>query len=840
MAGQKIAKTTERFIEVAVLARIRRPLTYRLPAGIEVRPGQRVLVPLGARKAIGIALEPVPGMAPGVRVRDVLRVLDTDSLLSPELLTLGFWMAEYYIAPVGEVLGAMLPVATETRHAQILTLTDRGKQQLEALRASLLEEIRGGEEAEFLAYLEAHADAAVETVRRKFPSSFQKLHSEAMKHDWARERGADREPRKVLAVRLSPSAAQEEEEVWQKLSPVRRRIIEALREHGALRDHRALLKSARASLATLNKLQREGLVDLAEARSATGWEGDHESSALGIGSMLRIPSAESLATPDVLTLTAGQASAADALAARMESREFSVSLLHGITGSGKTEIYLRLAAQCLADGRAALVLVPEISLTPMLQAQFERRFCAQVAVLHSGLSPASRREAWWRVWRGEARVVLGTRSAVFAPLARLGLVVVDEEHEASYKQEETPRYHGRDVAVVRARLAKALCVLGSATPSMESYWNAQQGKYRLLTLTQRVAGRPLASVEILDMRQEFRETHTQAPISRRLKQEIDAQIASGSQTMILLNHRGYAWFLLCRSCGEAITCVNCSISLTYHRREHRLICHYCGYTAPVPKRCPACGGEYLYYVGEGTEKLEDKLAEAFPGARVARLDRDTARRPGHYQRVLADFRDGKIDILAGTQLVAKGHDFPGVTLVGVISADMGLRLPDFRSAERTFQLLTQAAGRAGRGEAPGRVLVQTFYPAHYAILLAADQNYAGFFSKEMGFRRMMHFPPVTALANIVIQDKKLERAAEIGAEVGQILGQIADAKQMRIMGPHPAPLARLEGRCRIQILIRSNSRPLLNRVLRRVADECDLRRIPPRSVVMDVDPANIM
>jgi primosomal protein N' (replication factor Y) len=397
------------------------------------------------------------------------------------------------------------------------------------------------------------------------------------------------------------------------------------------------------------------------------------------------------------------------------------------------------------------------------------------------------------------------------------------------------------VAVVRARLERALVVLGSATPSLESYFNAREGKYRLLKLEERVAGRPLASVEIVDMRQEFRETHTQVPISRRLKEEIDAQLQTGAQTMILLNRRGYAWFLLCRSCGESIRCVHCSISLTYHRREQRLLCHYCGYTLPIPSKCPACGSEYLHYVGEGTEKLEAKLAEIFPSARVTRLDRDVARRAGSYRKILADFRDGRIDILVGTQLISKGHDFPGVTLVGVVSADQGLRLPDFRAAERTFQLLTQVAGRSGRGEARGRVLVQTFFPEHYAVRLAADQNYEGFYSKEIRFRRMMHYPPCAALANIVAQDTNLEKAARIAKQIGGFLSRVADTAQgFKILGPTSAPLAKIEGRYRIQFLLKSSSRARLNEVLRRLADDCEQRGIPPQSVMIDMDPVSIM
>jgi primosomal protein N' (replication factor Y) len=464
-----------------------------------------------------------------------------------------------------------------------------------------------------------------------------------------------------------------------------------------------------------------------------------------------------------------------------------------------------------------------------------------VAVLHSGLSETERHEAWWRARRGEAKVVVGTRSAVFAPVADLGVVIVDEEHDSSYKQEESPRYHGRDVAVVRARLAQALAVLGSATPSLESYWNAREGKYRLLKLEERIGGRPLASVEIVDMRQEFRETHTQVPISRRLKDEIEAQLRTGAQTMILLNRRGYSWFLLCRSCGETQRCVNCSISLTYHRREHRLICHYCGYTAGVPSKCPSCGSEYLHYVGEGTEKLEAKLGEVFPGARVARLDRDVARRAGLYRKILADFRQGKIDILVGTQLISKGHDFPGVTLVGVVSADLGLGIPDFRAAERTFQLLTQAAGRAGRGDAPGRVLVQTFYPEHYAIRLAADQNYDGFYSKELRFRRIMHYPPSAALANVIAQDAKLEQAAKVAKHVQGFLARLeGTAQTLKVLGPSPAPLAKIEGRHRIQFLLKASSRARLNEVLRRLADECEQRGIRAQSVVIDMDPVSIM
>ncbi|MGH9403195.1 MAG: replication restart helicase PriA [Terriglobia bacterium] len=833
--GRKKAQKPK-LIKVAVMAALRDLLTYRVPDSLEVWPGQRVLAPLGSRKAIGIVIEPQAEATPGVTPREILKVLDAEPLLTPELLTLGLWIAEYYHAPPGETFRAMLPTGSETHRTRVVQLTERGRLRHQELRSSLLPEIRQGEEATLLAYVDERPGAALETVRGK--SGSPALLSNALKKGWLEITEVERDRRKVLAVSLREPALDADGDAAprRRTSRVALRIMEALREQGAAADHRELLKSAHATLAMLRKMEQQGLVDLADSRTAGAAGGKEQTDSLTIAGA----SLADLSVTLPVTLTVGQASAYETLAASLERDGFGVFLLHGVTGSGKTEIYLRLIARCLERGRSALLLVPEIALTPATQSIFVERFGNRVALLHSGLGDRERQAAWWRVWRGEATAVLGTRSAVFAPLKNLGVVVVDEEHDGSYKQQETPRYNGRDVAIVRARLAGAMAVLGSATPSLESYWNAQQGKYRLLTLAQRVQGRPLASVEIVDMRQEFRETHTQAPISRRLRQEIEAQLASGNQTMILLNHRGYSWFLLCRSCGEAMMCANCSISLTYHRREHRCMCHYCGYTAPVPTRCPACGSEYLQYVGEGTEKIEDKLAEMFPQARVARLDRDVASRAGHYLRVLSEFRLGRIQILAGTQLIAKGHDFPGVTLVGVVSADMGLRLPDFRAAERTFQLLTQAAGRSGRGDSPGRVLVQTFYPGHYAIRFAADQNFAGFFSKELSFRRLMHYPPVTALANVIAQDKDLDEAAKVARLLSETLKRVADPRAILMMGPNPAPLARVKGRYRIQILLKASSRARLNQALRQMADECARRRIPPRSVVIDVDPASMM
>ncbi|MGH9432616.1 MAG: replication restart helicase PriA, partial [Terriglobia bacterium] len=775
---------------------------------------------------------------PGVKLRDVLRVVDPEPVLSPELLTLGLWIADYYLAPPGEVFRAMLPLQSETRKVRLLEFTEAGRKHLEEVSANLLSEVRESAETRVLGYLVQHPGIGFETVRAKFKNEASDPLSRVLDEGWAELRQAERGRKRVLSATLAAvNQGNDEDRPRRKLSPVALRIIEALEHQGPFEDHRELLKRSRAAPATLNRLVKAGVVELRPSEEFSRRR-SLSSAAVDSASARCVQDFASASMPD---LTPAQSQAVDELSGLLDRNEFAVALLHGVTGSGKTEVYMRFIARCLEQGRSALMLVPEIALTPLVQGQFQARFPGTVAILHSGLTALERDEEWRRARRGEARVILGTRSALFAPLSDLGAIIVDEEHDSSYKQQETPRYQGRDAAVVRGRLAKALVVLGSATPSLESYWNAQQGKYKLLTLAERVSGRPMASVEIVDMRQEFRETHSQFPFSRRLREEIEAQMRSGAQTMILLNRRGYSWFLLCRSCGQSIRCQNCSISLTYHRRERRLICHYCGYSTEVPKHCPACQSEYLHYVGEGTEKIEDRLRETFPRARVGRLDRDISSRPGQYLRLLSDFRRGKIDILVGTQMIAKGHDFPAVTLVGVVSADMGLSLPDFRAAERTFQLLTQAAGRAGRGDAPGRVLVQTFFPEHYAIRLAADQNYAGFFSKEMKFRRLMHYPPITALANVIAQDEKLEKAAAIASEMANFLKRETEGSHVfKVLGPNPAPLARIEGRYRIQFLIKSSSRTQLNALLRRLADGCEGSAIPPRACVMDMDPFNMM
>ena len=533
-------------------------------------------------------------------------------------------------------------------------------------------------------------------------------------------------------------------------------------------------------------------------------------------------------------LTAEQQAALRSLTAWTAEKRFRVALLHGVTGSGKTAVYLQLAGHVRRQGRAVLVLVPEIALTPAVVGAFRAACGARVAVQHSGLSDGERHDQWHRIRRGDVDVVVGTRSAVFSPLENLGLIIVDEEHDASYKQEESPRYHGRDVAVMRGKQAAALVVLGSATPSLESYHNASQGRYERVVLSQRVLDRPLASVSVVDMREEVAEHGPDAVLSTALQDALSARLSRGEQALVLLNRRGYAAAVLCRQCGRTVDCPNCSVSLTLHRQVERVRCHYCGYAARRPAVCPHCAGPFLERVGFGTERIEREIAGLFAPAKVARLDRDTARRRGAVQRLLRRFARREIDVLVGTQMVAKGHDFPAVTLVGVISADVGLGLADFRAAERTFQLLTQVAGRAGRGELPGEAIVQTFHPGHYSIEHACRQAYEPFFEAEMRFRRGMRYPPLLAMVNVVVRADTFARAMEEAA------GLAADMRGARggyeVLGPAPAPITRLKGEHRAQIFLKGTRRRPL-----RAAVQAALERRPAlrRRVTVDVDPLTV-
>ena len=608
----------------------------------------------------------------------------------------------------------------------------------------------------------------------------------------------------------------------EKIGDAQRRAISTLKSNGPMALQQ-LLKTAGISPATVTALEKKAFVEL----SLETVRRDPLSNGLGIKS-------------EPHTLTAAQASVLAQIEQQMNSGTYSAFLLHGVTGSGKTEIYMRAMSKALSLDRSAMMLVPEIALTPVFSRRLRARFGDQVAIFHSSLQKGERFDEWTRVKNGDARVVIGTRSAVFAPVKNLGLIVVDEEHESSYRQQESPYYNARDVAIVRAQKESATVVLGSATPSLESFHNASKGKYTHVSLPERIGARPMATAKIVDMRNVFARHGKPRVFSDELLEAIRETRERGEQSIILLNRRGYSSFILCRSCGETVQCPNCDVTLTYHRSERVIVCHYCNHREAVPRVCPSCGKKYIYYVGEGTEQLEEMLRLLFPALRVARIDRDTTARRKVFEQSLADFSAGQIDTLVGTQMLAKGHDFPNVTLVGVVSVDVGLALPDFRAAERTFQLITQVAGRAGRGDRPGRVLIQTYHPYHYALRHACAQDYAGFYEEELRYRQNHSYPPFVALASLLVHGPDLGRVRSDSLELRKQLDAANHDRNCRVLGPAPAPLARLKGEHRFQLLIKSRSRKHLREVadvaLKKAADG----GMNLRTVNLEIDPVSIM
>jgi primosomal protein N' (replication factor Y) len=577
------------------------------------------------------------------------------------------------------------------------------------------------------------------------------------------------------------------------------------------------LRALNVPITTLNTLVKRGLVEIIE-----------EPAEFHVSRVKARPS------PFEFEFNSAQKQALQRMQEAIAARTFHGILLHGVTGSGKTAVYLAAMRTVLESGRSAILLVPEIGLTPTVAADLHQVFGDEVAILHSALSDQERAEQWHRIKRGEARMVVGTRSAIFAPVSDLALIIVDEEQDSSYKQEETPRYNARDVAVMRAKMANAVVVLGSATPSLESYYNATKHKYALLELPDRVEQRPLPEVELIDMKQEFQETGTEQVISRKLAEEIRERLERKEQVMILLNRRGYSPVALCRACGSRMECRNCAVALTHHKKSNRMVCHYCGFQAPVPKHCGECGSEYVYFLGTGSEKLEELLHGMFPQARIGRLDRDTVRGKEDFERTLSALNEGELDLLVGTQMIAKGHDVHGVTLVGVVGADVALGFPDFRAAERTFQLLTQVAGRAGRGQTPGKVVLQTYFPDHYAVQYAARHDFTGFYEKELRFRSWMHYPPYSALANVLVRSDRLDEALQWSGLLGKWFEKTRH-EGIRVLGPAAAPILRLKRDYRYHFVLKSASREKLNALLRTMLAYAAAQKIPRTQVIVDVD-----
>jgi len=838
------------FCNVALPVPLRTTFTYAVPESLQgtVHAGSRVLVPFRRKTLVGVVVELTENAPAGTKIREITRVLDFVPALTPKLIELAHWIAGYYLAPVGEVFRAMLPPVTEVKSQRQIVLSEAGREAAESLSGGELLHGLTSAGAAFLAKLKEKKGTLLLGPAAKLgidASALQRLLRRGLIEIRETVEGRKRRTQRAIAWKgnaaaaENPSAregeekdkAEEEKENSNAETQSTRRKLKEEKIRELLETERGplplpqLLKLAQVTRAFIERMLRDGLLE--------SWEEPIDPAEDPFDAGYSPPAHE---------LNAEQESAMKAIRARFELGEFGVQLLHGVTGSGKTEVYLRAVQDTLARGKTAIVLVPEIALTLWIGRQCRSWFGAKfegVAVLHSALSDVERAREWWRVRNGEARVVVGTRSAVFAPLENVGLIIVDEEQENSFKQEETPRYHGRDVAIVRAKMEGALALLGSATPSMETYHHAREGKYELLTLASRVADRSLASVEVVDLREDFQQTHQTSPISAALHAGIQECLANGTQALVLINRRGYSWSVLCRSCGASVQCVNCSISMTHHKQRNRLECHYCGSIQQIPKVCPKCQSKYVYFFGEGSEHLEERLRKEFPGARIARLDRDTARTKRQYQETLGAFAGGALDILVGTQMLAKGHDFQRVTLVGVVSADSSLSMPDFRAAERTFQLLTQVAGRAGRGELAGRVLIQTYYPEHYAIQDAVKQDYLSFFERELHFRRMMAYPPFTSLANVIVREVSLEKAIRWSRQLSEYFSP-HDDKGVRILGPATAPLARLKKEHRFQFLLKSPKRSVLTKLLGGAMAYCDAKEIPDTAVLVDMDPLSLL
>ena len=812
-------------VEVGIFAPVEGTFSYQWRFDYEPATafGCRVLVPFGPRQVVGVLLGPAGKLPDRPRLRPISEVLDQTPLFSPQMLELLRWVARYYYAPLGEVLRAALPAVLAKGARRSWRITTRGREALEAQGEALVAR-----------------DLCLSTEEA---AALRRLTSAKKGHGFGRKEGTLAR----AALRLAERGFVE----GQLDLPIARPRLELQVE---VLEHSA---DARCALARRAPRQAEVLAYLAACEQPvrlSEWA-DRPADTAALARKLEEkglvrcsrspvqpdPFAESELPEDVShRLTDEQSSAVEVLA---EATRGSVPregqhafLLRGVTGSGKTEIYLQLIAALASKGQGAIVMVPEIALTPQLAGRFRARFGERVAVLHSGLSDAARYDQWQRIRSGQLPIVVGARSAVFAPTPRLGAIIIDEEHDSSFKQEEGVRYNARDLALVRGSREGALVVLGSATPSLESLQLVRSGRLGLLMLSKRPTARPLPRVEVVDLR--VTPAGKEGALSGPMLRALDETLGRGEQSIIFLNRRGFSPFVQCRGCGQVFSCVACSVSLTHHSRGQRLVCHYCGHSAAFPERCPQCSGTEIAMRGVGTERVEALLAERFPAARIARMDRDTTTGTA-LQRLITRIHQREVDIIVGTQMVSKGHDFPGVTLVGVLSADQGLHFPDFRAGERTFQLLTQVAGRAGRGERPGRVLIQSYDPEHPVIIAARSHDYDAFSRYELGTREELVYPPFAHLAVVHISGEAPEEVLVVVQQLATTTRKLAAAGsgEVLVLGPAEAPIQRIKGRVRWMLMLKSKRRT----PLRRVVDGLRSLAASPRvRVVFDIDPVNML
>ena len=825
------------FVEVAITVRVFTSFTYRVPVGLEeaVQPGVRVLVPFRGRPRTGLALArtgPPDDEELLSRIVPVGDALDAEPLISETTITFLQWAARYYNAPIGEVIRMAVPsVLLQTDARRMVSLTQVGRQ---AMEAGVVQDAL--HKALLMALQLADEPLSVDALRKQVRGLTFTVLSLCEKAGWVTslyvsDRGEDAGVKTETIIRLMRDPYVDE-----RLGKRQEEILIRLQAYptGFPMSLSELRQSVKKPYQSLRRLEQRGIIVLEEEE------------------VYRDPFAgEPVPAREIPEMTADQARVVGEVRARIDDREFGTYLLHGVTGSGKTEVYIRLIETVRAQGKGAIVLLPEIGLTPQFVAVFRSRFDESIAVLHSRLTDGERYDQWRQIRRGEVRIVIGARSALFAPMEKIGIIIVDEEHDSSFKQERGCRYNARDLAQVRGRFEGAVVILGSATPAVESYLNARQTKIGYLPMASRVAERPLPDVELIDMREAPRAEIAQLDqrenvISQELADALVRTVRAKEQVILFLNRRGHSPFVQCRSCGAPASCPNCSVTLTYHDQATVLRCHYCDYIIRMPEICPVCESPDFGFLGVGTEKLLAILRRAFPGVRIARLDRDSGKQG---LQIIRRFREHQIDVLIGTQMVTKGHDVHNVTLVGVIMADLGLNMPDFRSGERTFQILTQVAGRAGRGEKPGRVLIQTYSPWHYALEAARHQSYNQFVQHELQARRELAYPPFASLSSILFEgsdEQRTVQAARAYADVGRELFARNASWQsaVSLLGPAQAPLARLRGMFRWQILLKGKARGELRDFLGALLEAN--RYYHPREgfpgvkIVVDIDPQSLL
>jgi primosomal protein N' (replication factor Y) len=812
------------FATVAVTLPIHETFSYRVPEPFrdQLSRGVRVLVPFGKRTITGFVVEYPASVPEGVAPREISKIKDHEPLLAPDLLSLTKWISEYYLAPLGEAMNLAVPKGIDSKDVEVVLLTEKGKEAIPYIADPTARRL--------LSQLDLKKPVKASTLERKFKGekvgTFLKKFAREGLISLLRVMQEESVKERIEKFYFLQTGSTHGLEDIARRAPKQAGIIRFL--SGGERSSGEIRAAFKNHTPTLNQLIAKNIVGVTEKTNYRNpMDGNFHLEAEAEGHK---------------ALTPEQITAFEKIRERVKARKFSAALLHGVTGSGKTEVYLQSISEAVRGGRQAILLVPEISLTPQMISRIHARFGKRVALLHSGLSQGERFDEWRRIRNGEADIAVGARSAIFAPFPKLGIIIVDEEHETSFKQEESPKYHAREVALMRGKFTGAVVILGSATPSLESVHNVRIGKYEYLPLPNRISSHPMPLIEMVDMRTSER-GFKGAALSEALRRTIKETLDRKEQIFLFLNRRGTSHFLQCEECGECLVCPHCSVTLTFHGKVREMRCHYCNYFAQAPDLCPACGGHRIVFRGYGTQKLEEEVGDFFPGARTARMDRDAVRTKGSFFKIFKKLRQGEIDILIGTQMIAKGHDFPNVTLVGIVNADASLNIPDFRSGERTYQLIAQVAGRAGRAEKPGRVIVQSYNPGHYVYNFLCRNDFDGFCRKEEETRKMLLYPPFSRLAVFSFEGVLDEKAEQAATETAGILrGENLEADRLEIMGPTKALVHKVKDVYRWRLLVKGADYNSFRRFLAKHSHGINQRKKNWSGVrvTIDVDPAQIV